>query len=53
MNFSVAVGCSSEIVVSGVGVACGEHPMKESTKKHRIVVSAARRENVFSMESIV
>jgi hypothetical protein len=53
MNFTVAVGCSGEIVVWGVNVTCGEQPRKERMTKERIVVSAAKRENVFSMENIV
>jgi hypothetical protein len=53
MNFSVAVGCSGEIVVSGVAVDCGEQPRNERMTRHRIIVNAARRENVFSMENIV
>jgi hypothetical protein len=53
MNFSVAVGGWGELVVSGVGVALGEQPRKERIIRLRMVVNAATRENVFSMEDVV
>ena len=48
---SVAVG-SGSTVISGVGVACGEHPRAARMMSVRIAVSTEKRDiNVFGMKS--